>query len=159
MLMVMMRLFNCLLHELRNTVSVDGRDLSLVVMHVFGSRVRCTPMPVQLVTVFRLRGMVIPLLPMRTIPAVGLVRIPVNRLGLLCCVILQLTLFRVSGRNGRARANVSGENMSTAAPFSLRAPHMEHTCHIHAAYTLHTCPTHPSHTPLTCWTARYRQLL
>lgn len=97
-------------------MSVAGRARSLVVMQVLGNRVRCTRMPVQLVTVFRLCGIVITLLPMKMIPAVGLSSVALNRLGLLCSEILQLTLFRVSGRNGSVRASVSGENMSTDRP-------------------------------------------
>lgn len=99
-----------MLHDFRNTGIILGRMVRVEFVHVFGSASSSTPVEVQPMVPFRLCGMVSRLFCIRTIPAMGLVNSALNRLGLLCWVIRQLTLFRVSGRNGNARANVNGEN-------------------------------------------------
>lgn len=83
-LIVTMYLLCILLHELRNTVIVLGQWCNLLLMHVFGSAVSCTPMSLQLIRLFRLCGMVIRLLWASIIPAVGLVSKALNRLALSC---------------------------------------------------------------------------
>lgn len=121
-LMVIMDLLCVLIQELRNTVIVLGQCVSLVDIQVFGNAVSCTPMPLQLISLFRLCGMVMSLLCASMIPAAGLVSSLLTRLGLSCWLIRQLTLFRVSGRNGSVRASVRGEKRTLVATEALHVP-------------------------------------